>query len=149
MSRFDDWLGTEARDLEVRRYPAGTRTAADAARAIGCEVGQIVKSLVFVVGGAPVVCLVSGSNQVSPDRLAALAGEPVDKASADEVRHATGYAIGGVPPFGHVTSLPVYLDRDLLRYDEVWAAAGRPDAVFPITPLRLETLSGAIVADLA
>ncbi len=148
MSRFDDWLAAEGHDIEVKRYPAGTRTAADAARAIGCEVGQIVKSLVFMAGGAPVVCLVSGSNQLAPERLLALAGDPVDKATADEVRDATGYAIGGVPPFGHATSLPVFLDRDLLRYEIVWAAAGRPDSVFALTPGRLEELSGATVAEL-
>lgn len=148
-SRFEEWLRSAGEELEVRRFPDGTRTAEDAARAIGCSVGQIVKSLVFTAGGAPVVCLVSGSNRVAPGALAALAGEPVDKATAEEVRSATGYAIGGVPPFGHATSLPVYLDRDLLSYDVVWAAAGRPDSVFAIAPLRLETLSGAIVADLA
>ena len=148
VDRFSSWLESEGHELEVRRFPAGTRTAEDAARAIGCSVGQIVKSLVFVAGGAPVVCLVSGSNRVSLPALAELAGEPVDKASAEEARDATGFAIGGVPPFGHATQLPVYLDRDLLQYEVVWAAAGRPDSVFAIAPLRLETLSGAIVADL-
>ncbi len=148
-SRFESWLGSAGHDIAVRRYPAGTRTAEDAARAIGCSVGQIVKSLVFTAAGRPVVCLVSGSNRVAPDRLGAVAGEPVGKASADLVREATGYAIGGVPPFGHAADPPIYMDRDLLLYDVVWAAAGRPDAVFPIQPLRLETLSGAVVADLA
>ncbi len=135
--------------VEIRRFPEGTRTAEDAARAIGCEVGQIVKSLVFTAGGAPVIALVSGANRLDTAKLAAVAGAPVAKADAETARRATGYAIGGVPPFGHAQPLPVYMDRGLERYDVVWAAAGRPDAVFPITPVRLAELSGARVEDLA
>jgi prolyl-tRNA editing enzyme YbaK/EbsC (Cys-tRNA(Pro) deacylase) len=142
--RIEDFTG-----LDIRRFPAGTRTAEDAARAIGVGTGQIVKSLVFLAGGRPVMALVSGSNRLDPERLAAVAGGPVDKADAETVRRATGYAIGGVPPFGHAEPLPVFMDRDLLAYDVVWAAAGRPDAVFEITPQRLRELSGAQVADLA
>jgi len=132
----------------VRQFPQGTRTASDAARAIGCEVAQIVKSLVFVAGGRPVVALVSGSNRLDERRLAAVAGEPVAKADAEMARTATGYAIGGVPPFGHATEVPVFMDRDLLGHSVVWAAAGRPDSVFEIAPERLRELSGAVVADL-
>jgi len=144
-SRFEEWLESHGLDVPVRTYPAGTRTAEDAARAIGCEVGQIVKSLVFTAGGRPVVALVSGANRLDVRRLGALAGGRVAKADADLVRSATGYAIGGVPPFGHATALPVYMDRDLSAHEVVWAAAGRPDAVFPIAPPRLAELSGALV----
>jgi prolyl-tRNA editing enzyme YbaK/EbsC (Cys-tRNA(Pro) deacylase) len=142
-------VALDAFGLEIRRFPEGTRTAEDAARAIGCEVGQIVKSLVFTAAGRPVVALVSGANRLDPVRLAAVAGGPVEKADAESVRRATGYAIGGVPPFGHASALPVFMDRDLERYDVVWAAAGRPDSVFPITPARLVELAGARVAELA
>lgn len=134
--------------LTVRKFPDGTRTAGDAARAVGCDVGQIVKSLVFVAGGAPVVALVSGANRLDEARLGAVAGEPVVKADAATARAATGYSIGGVPPFGHATEVPVFMDRDLLGYDVVWAAAGRPDSVFEIQPERLRVLSNAIVVDL-
>jgi prolyl-tRNA editing enzyme YbaK/EbsC (Cys-tRNA(Pro) deacylase) len=111
-------------------------------------VGQIVKSLVFLAGGRPVVALVSGANRLDEGRLAGVAGEPVTKADAGVARAATGYAIGGVPPFGHATDVPVFMDRDLLGYDVVWAAAGRPDSVFEIAPDRLRELSGARVTDL-
>jgi len=134
-------------EFEVRRFPAGTRTAEDAARAVGCSLGQIVKSLLFMAGGRPVVALVSGSNRLDPARLEALTGGPVLKADAEAARSATGFSIGGVPPFGHAQALPVYLDRDLLGFDVVWAAAGRPDSVFAITPARLLELSSAQVAD--
>jgi prolyl-tRNA editing enzyme YbaK/EbsC (Cys-tRNA(Pro) deacylase) len=146
--RFETWLATSHTDLAVKEFPAGTRTAADAARAVGCEVGQIVKSLVFIAAGAPVVALVSGANRVDERCLAAVAGEPVLKADAETARSATGYSIGGVPPFGHATEVPVFMDRDLFGYDVVWAAAGRPDSVFEIAPDRLRELSNATVADL-
>jgi prolyl-tRNA editing enzyme YbaK/EbsC (Cys-tRNA(Pro) deacylase) len=148
VARFDDWLRSRGLDIEVRTYPAGTRTAEDAARAIGCEVAQIVKSLVFTSGGGAVVALVSGASRLDTRRLEALTGARVAKAGAGEARAATGYAIGGVPPFGHATDVPVYMDRDLARHEVVWAAAGRPDAVFPIAPARLVELSGARVGDL-
>jgi len=134
---------------EVRRFPEGTRTAQDAARAIGCELGQIVKSLAFSVAGRPVVVLVSGSNRLDPARLETLAGGPVAKLDADATRKATGFAIGGVPPFGHAERLPVYVDRDLLGHEVVWAAAGRPDSVFAIAPDQLVRLSEGVVSDLA
>ena len=134
--------------IEVRRFPEETRTAADAARAVGCDVAQIVKSLVFMAAGNPVIALVSGANRLDETLLGAAAGEPVTKADAEIARTATGYAIGGVPPFGHATDLPVFMDRDLLTHPVVWAAAGRPDSVFEIEPERLRELSKAIVADL-
>lgn len=148
MSRFEEWLAGADLGVSVRKFPEGTRTAPDAARAVGCEVGQIVKSLVFVAGGRPVVALVSGANRLDEGRLGAMAGTPVTKADAAVAREATGYAIGGVPPFGHATDIPVFMDRDLLGYASVWAAAGRPDSVFEIQPERLRELSKATVADL-
>jgi prolyl-tRNA editing enzyme YbaK/EbsC (Cys-tRNA(Pro) deacylase) len=146
--RFEAWLVEADAGLAVRHFPAGTRTATDAARAVGCEVGQIVKSLVFVAGGKPVVALVSGANRVDEKRLGAVAGDPVVKADAEIARSATGYSIGGVPPFGHATEVPIFMDRDLLGYEVVWAAAGRPDSVFEIEPGRLRELSGATLVDL-
>lgn len=148
MSRFESWLDGAGFGITVRQFPEGTRTASDAARAVGCELGQIVKSLVFMAGGRPVVALVSGPNRLDERKLASVAGEPVGKADAEAARSATGYAIGGVPPFGHATEVPVFMDRDLLGYPTVWAAAGRPDSVFEIEPQRLRELSGATVADL-
>jgi prolyl-tRNA editing enzyme YbaK/EbsC (Cys-tRNA(Pro) deacylase) len=148
VSKFEAWLAGSGAGIDVKQFPAGTRTAADAAQAIGCEVGQIVKSLVFVAAGRPVVALMSGANRLDERRLAALAGDPVTKADAEVARGATGYAIGGVPPFGHVSDVPVFMDRDLLQHEVVWAAAGRPDSVFAITPERLRELSNATVADL-
>ena len=148
MSRFEAWLAGSDIEVAVRQFPEGTRTAADAARAIGCEVAQIVKSLVFVAGGRPVVALVSGANRLDERRLEALAGGPVTRAGAEVARAATGYAIGGVPPFGHSTEVPVYMDLDLMQFGVVWAAAGRPDSVFEIKPDRLRELSGAVVAEL-
>jgi prolyl-tRNA editing enzyme YbaK/EbsC (Cys-tRNA(Pro) deacylase) len=134
--------------FEVRTFPEGTRTAEDAARAVGCSLGQIVKSLVFTAAGRPVVALVSGVNRLDTDVLGRLAGQPVAKVDAGAARAATGYSIGGVPPFGHSTQLPVFVDRDLLGYEVVWAAAGRPDSVFAIAPARLVELSSGSVADL-
>jgi prolyl-tRNA editing enzyme YbaK/EbsC (Cys-tRNA(Pro) deacylase) len=148
MRRFEVWLAGMDTGLAVKEFPAGTRTAVDAARAVGCDVGQIVKSLVFVAGGRPVVALVSGANRLDEKLLAAVAGEPVLKADAETARTATGYSIGGVPPFGHATEVPVFMDRDLLDYDVVWAAAGWPDSVFQIAPDRLRDLSNATVSDL-
>lgn len=148
MNRFETWLASTDFGVSVRKFPEGTRTAVDAARAVGCEVGQIVKSLVFVAAGRPVVVLVSGANRLDERRMASIAGGPVTKADAETARTATGYAIGGVPPFGHATEVPVYMDRDLMDYAVVWAAAGRPDSVFEISPERLRDLSGATVADL-
>jgi Cys-tRNA(Pro) deacylase len=148
LNRFESWLASADFSITVREFPQGTRTAVDAARAVGCDVGQIVKSLVFVAGGRPVVALVSGANRLDEKLLAAVAGEPVVKADADTARMATGYAIGGVPPFGHTTDVPVFMDRKLLEHRVVWAAAGRPDSVFEIEPERLRELSNAVVLDL-
>lgn len=148
LSRFQEALAQAGVELEVRRFPEGTRTAEDAARSIGCEVAQIVKSLVFAAAGRPVLVLIGGDRRVDPQRLQAVAGGRVARAGADEVREATGYAIGGVPPFGHARQLATYMDRGLLAQPLVWAAAGRPDEVFAISPERLRELSGAAIADL-
>jgi Cys-tRNA(Pro) deacylase len=137
-------------ELEIVRFPEGTRTAADAARAVGCEVAQIVKSLVFVADAEPILALVSGANRVDLARLAnAVSAGQARRADGDEARSATGYAIGGVPPFGHARPLTVVVDRDLLHHERVWAAAGLPDAVFAIAPTELVRVTGGTVADLA
>jgi prolyl-tRNA editing enzyme YbaK/EbsC (Cys-tRNA(Pro) deacylase) len=150
VERFRERAATLGIAPEVREFPAGTRTALDAAAAVGCDVGAIVKSLVFVADGAPVLVLTSGANRVDEARLAAaLAASAVRKADADEVRAATGYAIGGTPPFGHDTALPVLIDPALLAFDEVWAAAGTPTTVFPIAPAALVAASAAREAEVA
>lgn len=137
-------------DIEVERFPEGTRTAADAARAIGCDVAQIVKSLVFMAGEDAVLALTSGTNRVDTVRLGHALGSPeVRRADGDQAREATGFAIGGIPPFGHDRPLTVLIDRDLLTHDRLWAAAGLPDAVFAITPEALVRASGGRVIDLA
>lgn len=135
---------------DVREFPQGTRTAADAARAVGCQVGQIVKSLVFVAGRkTPFLALTSGPNRADTNRLSRLmAGAPVRQATPDEAREATGFAIGGTPPFGHPRPLRAFCDRDLLEYREVWAAAGTPRSVFPISPADLLRASGAEPTDI-
>jgi prolyl-tRNA editing enzyme YbaK/EbsC (Cys-tRNA(Pro) deacylase) len=134
---------------EVREFAASTRTAEDAANALGTTVGQIVKSLVFLAGDRPILVLVSGVNRADTAKLQALVDAEITRANADDVRRITGYAIGGVPPFGHLTFLTTYLDRDLLQYEEVWAAAGTPHAVFAITPHDLLRITAAQVADVA
>jgi prolyl-tRNA editing enzyme YbaK/EbsC (Cys-tRNA(Pro) deacylase) len=136
--------------IEVRRL-GNSRTAEDAARACGCEVGQIVKSLIFRGrdSGALVLLLVSEANRVAMDRAAAAAGEPLERAAADEVRARTGFAIGGVAPVGHIEAPRIWIDRDLMRFATVWAAAGAPDAVFAIAPGDLLRATGAVPARLA
>jgi prolyl-tRNA editing enzyme YbaK/EbsC (Cys-tRNA(Pro) deacylase) len=124
-----------------------TRTAEEAAAACGCAVGQIIKSLVFrgKQSGKPVLLLVSGANRVDQAGVAATIGEPLDRPDAAFVREVTGFAIGGIPPFGHAQALPTWIDRDLLQYGTVWAAAGSPEAVFEVDPRRLAETIGATV----
>ena len=137
-------------DIEVREFPDGTRTAKDAAAAIGVDVAQIVKSLAFQVDDRIVMALVSGPDRLDEAKLAAAAGgDVVTRADADAVRAATGYPIGGVPPFGHRSPLPTFVDRHLLDHAEVWAAAGTPRHVFAVEPRRLADAAGATAADLA
>ncbi|HUS15960.1 MAG TPA: YbaK/EbsC family protein [Chloroflexia bacterium] len=134
--------------IQVVRVPGSAKTAVMAAEAVGCEVGAIVKSLVFVAGGAPVVVLCPGDRRVDATKLAALLGsDGVAMAPAETVRAATGYAIGGVPPLGHATTLPILMDAALLTWPQVYAAAGAPDALFPIDPATLQAVSGARVVD--
>lgn len=135
-------------EVEIREFPEGTRTAADAARAVGCSVAQIAKSLVFkgARSGRALLVITSGANRVDEAKLAALAGEPVAKADPDFVRAATGFAIGGVPPVGHSQPVDTWIDQDLLGWDEVWAAAGTPRAVFRLAGSHLQTLTGAEAA---
>jgi prolyl-tRNA editing enzyme YbaK/EbsC (Cys-tRNA(Pro) deacylase) len=139
------------RGLQINpvRFPEGTKTAADAAAAIGVSVGQIVKSLIFAVDGEVVVAYVSGANQLDERKLArAGGGGKCARVDADVVRASTGFPIGGVPPFGHVTQLRVFIDPDLLQYDEVWAAAGTWNDVFGIDPQVLVAASEGLVVDL-
>ena len=136
-------------EINTKRFPEGTKTAADAAAAIGVTVGQIVKSLVFGVDGEIVMALVSGSNQLDEKKLAlAAGGAKCARVDADAVREATGFPIGGVPPFGHSTQLRVFVDPDLLQYDEVWAAAGTWNDNFGAAPADIVRVSGGAVTDL-
>ncbi|MFM8648452.1 MAG: YbaK/EbsC family protein [Actinomycetota bacterium] len=136
-------------EITPRRFPDGTKTAADAAAAIGVEIGQIVKSLIFAVDGEVVLAYVSGANQLDEKKLALAAGGlKCARVDADVVREATGFPIGGVAPFGHATHLRVFIDPDLLQYDEVWAAAGTWHDVFGIEPHKLVEASGGVVIGL-
>ena len=140
--------------LEVTVFDASTHTAAEAAAAVGADLGQIVKSLVFVVptesGPEPLLCLVSGPNRVDIARLAAVTGEAdIRRATAREAHDLTGFSIGGIPPIGHLRPVRVIMDPDLGRYPVVWAAAGLPTAVFPVPPGTLRVLANATVAPIA
>ncbi len=136
-------------EIVPRRFPDGTKTAADAAAAIGVELGQIVKSLIFAVDGEVVLAYVSGANQLDEKKLALAAGGlKCARVDADVVRQATGFPIGGVPPFGHSTQLRVFVDPDLLQYDEVWAAAGTWNDNFGAAPADIVRVSGGVVTDL-
>ena len=131
--------------MEVKRLDASTRTVSDAALAVGCEESEIAKSIVFIADGDPVVCVASGRHRIDPEKLAdALDVAEVRQAAADEVRAATGFAIGGVPPFGH--DLPVILDEELLKHERVWAAAGDPHSLFSVDPRELARCTSARVA---
>ena len=131
------------KNLQVVEMPATTRTANDAAAAVGCEVGQIVKSLVFkkATSGNALLIAVSGSNRVNEPAVAALIGEPIGKADAEFVRQQTGFVIGGVPPVGHSQPIDILIDQDLFQYTEIWAAAGTPNAVFRLTPQELALMT--------
>jgi prolyl-tRNA editing enzyme YbaK/EbsC (Cys-tRNA(Pro) deacylase) len=135
--RVQERLRERGLDIEVRTLDASTRSAAEAAEAVGCDEGQIVKSLVFIVGGRPTICLCAGDRRVDPGRL----GSDARPATADEVREATGFAIGGVPPLGHDRPLNTVVDASLRRYEDLWAAAGTPRSVFAV---RTEDLIAAL-----
>jgi len=133
--------------LQIREMPESTRTAEEAAAACDCAIDQIVKSLVFRTArtGEPVLLLVSGANRVDTEMVESLLGEPLEWPDADFVRQVTGFAIGGIPPFGHAQPLRTYLDEDLLGHDRIWAAAGTPKCLFSVDPAALRTATGADV----
>ena len=136
--------------LQVVELPDSTRTAIEAAQAVGCQVGQIVKSLVFKGkrSGRAILVIASGANRVNEKQIEAQIGEPLGKADADFVRQHTGFAIGGVPPVGHAQLLETFIDQDLLQYSRVWAAAGTPHAVFELDPANLTTMTGGRVVNI-
>jgi Cys-tRNA(Pro) deacylase len=146
-SRVQAALAALGLDRAVLELPVDARTSQQAAEAVGVGVGQIAKSLVFTVDGAPVMVVASGVNRVDERKLARLAGGKVRRADAATVRQATGFAIGGVPPLGHETALPIWVDEDLLAHDLIYAAAGVPDCVFPLSPDELVRATGGQVAD--
>lgn len=150
VARVREALAAHGLDGRVRETPASTRTADDAAAAVGCAVGQIVKSLLFVdASDTPYLVLVSGANRADTDRLAAEVGEPLRLADPRTVRDVTGFAIGGVAPVGLRRPVPVLMDADLLAFDRVWAAAGLPNAVFPIPPDALRRITDARAVNVA
>ncbi|MEV7081572.1 YbaK/EbsC family protein [Streptomyces sp. NPDC093516] len=141
-------LGLDELEGRVRRFPEATRTAAEAAAALGCELSQICKSLIFAADGVPVLVLMDGASRVDVERVRReLGAEQVTRAKAEVVRETTGYAIGGVPPFGHRTRTRVLADRSLLAHDIVWAAAGTPYTVFPMAPRDLVAHAGGTLVD--
>jgi prolyl-tRNA editing enzyme YbaK/EbsC (Cys-tRNA(Pro) deacylase) len=148
--KVQDVLRERGFDHEVKESSTPTRTSADAARLVGCQVGQIAKSLVFRGRrtGRALLVIASGANRVSEPKLEAIIGEPVEKADADFVRRQTGFAIGGIPPIGHATAIPTLVDRSLLAHAEIWAAAGTPHSLFRLTPSELLAMTGACVADI-
>jgi prolyl-tRNA editing enzyme YbaK/EbsC (Cys-tRNA(Pro) deacylase) len=148
VQRVADALGAAGLVAEIRELSASTRTAEEAATAVGTTVPRIVKSLVFLADDTPILALVSGSNRLDTERLGTAVGKRISRADAATVRAATGFAIGGVPPLGHATPLDVLIDRDLLQFDVVWAAAGTPHAVFPIAPADLVRATGGRVMEL-
>ena len=146
-----DELRNRGADVEVVELPASTRTAVDAAAAVGCDVAQIAKSLVFRTAetGRPVLVIASGANRVDTSLLAAHLGESIVRAEPDWVRETTGFAIGGIPPVGHRTDPVTYIDEDLLGLGSIWAAAGTPNSVFKMQGVDLEALTGGTVLRLA
>lgn len=147
VARVRDALAAFGLNAEIKLFDASTRTSADAAAAIGCEVAQIAKSLVFRArsGNRPVLVIASGINRVDEKKLAAELGDGIGRADADFVRDATGFAIGGVAPVGHTGPVTIFIDSDLRQYPEIWAAAGSPNAVFRLTPAELERVTGGRV----
>jgi len=146
--RVQEALDAAGLALTVRQFPASTRTSAEAAAAVGCDVAQIAKSLLFRArdSGRAVMIIASGANRVDEKKVAALLGEKIERATPDFVREKSGYAIGGVPPVGHLEPPLVLLDEDLFALEVIWAAAGTPNAVFQLTPAELQRLTGGQVA---
>lgn len=137
-------------EFEVREFPESTRTSAEAAAAIGCKLGQIAKSLVFRAreSGRPVLVIASGANRVDEKKVGRRLGEKIERASPDFVRDKTGFAIGGVPPVAHAVPPVTVIDSDLLAFDEIWSAAGTPNAVFRLTPTDLIEMTAGEAADI-
>ena len=147
--KVQDALASKGMQLQVVELPDSTRTAVEAAQAIGVSVGQIVKSVIFKGkrSGKPILVIASGTNRVQEKLIEALIGEPLGKADADFVREQTGFVIGGVPPVGLAHPIETFIDQDLLQYDEIWAAAGTPHAVFRLTPAELQRIAGGQVTE--
>ena len=145
--KVDDALRALGYDFEIIEYAESTRTAQEAADRAGCELGQIVKSLIFKgkVSGKPILVLTSGANRVDEKRISEHAGETIGRADADFVRAVTGFAIGGVPPVGHIQKMETYLDEDFLQYETIWAAAGNPNAIFELPTQALHDMTDAKV----
>jgi len=148
--RVQDILKERGFSSRVVELPDSTRTAREAAQAIGCRVEQIVKSLVFKGQNSnkPLLVVASGSNRVNEQRLSELAGEPIEKADADFVRQRTGFVVGGVPPLGHTEQLEIFIDQDLVQYEQLWAAAGTSHAVFQLSPSELKAMTGGRVVSI-
>lgn len=148
--RVQEALAAAGLDARIVEYDVPARTSAEAAAVLGCTVGQIAKSLVFkTASGAPVLVIASGAQRVDEAKIGALVAEPIGKADAAFVRAVTGYAIGGIPPLAHAQPLRTFIDRNLLRYETVYAAGGTPHAMFPIAPIDLVRVAGGSVADTA
>jgi prolyl-tRNA editing enzyme YbaK/EbsC (Cys-tRNA(Pro) deacylase) len=145
--KIQDQLKELGYQYTVIEHAESTRTAQEAADRAGCELGQIVKSLIFKgqESGKPILVLTSGANRVDEKRISGYAGEPIGRADADFVRAVTGFAIGGVPPFGHLLIMDTYLDEDFLRYETIWAAAGTPNAIFELKTEDLQKLTNGKV----
>ncbi len=139
-------------DVDVHEFPEGTKTAADAAEAVDCDIAQIASGIALSAGDTLVVSITSGANRVSEAKIANLVETDTDEVSMadpDNIKETLGWSIGGVPPFCHESDIPLFMDETLTDHDEVWAAAGTPEAVFPIAPATLQELSGATVVDIA
>ncbi len=148
-AKIQNYLREQGLDMEVVEFKESTKTAQDAAEVMGCRVDQIVKSIIFrgAASGRGILVITSGKNRVCERKVAALAGEAPGKANAAFVREVTGYAIGGVPPMAHAQELAVFIDEDLMTEETIWAAAGTPNSMFPMTPAVLLRLTGGQVAD--
>ena len=149
VDRVRQALAARGLTVEITEFDQSTATSQQAADTLGVSVATIVKSLVFLAGEQPILVLASGANRVDTEKLSRITGSKVRRADADRVKAATGFVIGGVPPVGHAGPLATYIDRDLMAYDLLWAAAGSPYAVFPVTPQDLVRITGGMVVDLA
>lgn len=145
--KVQDQIKSLGFDYTVVEHAGSTRTAQEAAERAGCELGQIVKSLIFMgkLTGKPILVLTSGANRVDEKRISRYAGEAIRRADADFVRTVTGFAIGGVPPVGHPQKMETYLDEDFLQYETIWAAAGTPNAIFELKTSDLQKMTGGKV----